>query len=551
MRYQLLYCRCPHCAAVCAECPWRLRIDVCEFTDVVVVYQAYEHATLKPSPATTKLTCVQKMDIKDMVKHGAKPARIRNELLNEGEVIPLRTLQNFTYHYKNFTLGESDLVVDLVNLVADYNYDKADTEDKPFFFSHRYDDHGRPVIEKNTAERPLVLGVTTKRLLHNVPVDETSFLFHADCTFKTNSCDFPLLVCGISDASREFHLVAAILISNRTRDTYESAFEALKHIFLKVTQRTLVVKYCVGDAEEAQASTMLQCFTQYSVQPEYIMCFFHVMQNIRKRTRQLSLTSQKLVKEWMYKMHFTRSEEEFLEVWAAAFKTWKKKKELKDTCTYVKERWVNHARFSKWQTFRTPIGYADTNNPCENFNSIFKNQYTEHMRQKLASCCKSLILVCTTYSLSTRNKPFNTVNIPHKNIIKHIYKVIDDQRIHISETQTANTESSISEDVLFVQSFLPPSDYKYPSLYAQALCMAEIYEQPEEGWAVNLATRFCPCMYFMKMGMCAHLFFALRTRKMPCPGFQTYDHLEKFESNRKRQKKKGRPARVGPALSQD
>ncbi len=75
--------------------------------------------------------------VQDLVK-GARPARIRNEFINQGQVVHLRTLQNVTYHFRTYTLGESDLVADLAKLTRDFPIEKANANDTPFCFSNSY-----------------------------------------------------------------------------------------------------------------------------------------------------------------------------------------------------------------------------------------------------------------------------------------------------------------------------------------------------------------------------------------------------------------------------
>ena len=62
-----------------------------------------------------------------------KPARIRNELMNSGQIVPIRTVQKFSYNLKNYTLAESDYVVDVAKLVQEYTLENTVDEESPFF----------------------------------------------------------------------------------------------------------------------------------------------------------------------------------------------------------------------------------------------------------------------------------------------------------------------------------------------------------------------------------------------------------------------------------
>lgn len=60
--------------------------------------------------------------------------------------------------------------------------------------------------------KPFLVGVTTKWLLRRLDRDPDDFVFHMDATFKLNQVGYPVFVCGISDASRSFHLVAIFIV---------------------------------------------------------------------------------------------------------------------------------------------------------------------------------------------------------------------------------------------------------------------------------------------------------------------------------------------------
>ncbi len=50
---------------------------------------------------------------------------------------------------------------------------------------------------------------TAVREAENVPI-----VFHMDCTFKCNLNEFPVLVCGVSNAQQQFHLLSMSVISH-------------------------------------------------------------------------------------------------------------------------------------------------------------------------------------------------------------------------------------------------------------------------------------------------------------------------------------------------
>ncbi|KAG3084910.1 hypothetical protein PI125_g19396 [Phytophthora idaei] len=73
-----------------------------------------------------------------------------------------------------------------------------------FTFTSAYDGSGVPEVGNGSDAWPFLVGTTTKALLRNAARDPGTFVLHLDATFKLNSVGYPVLVCGITDASRTF-----------------------------------------------------------------------------------------------------------------------------------------------------------------------------------------------------------------------------------------------------------------------------------------------------------------------------------------------------------
>jgi hypothetical protein len=60
----------------------------------------------------------------------------------------------------------------------------------------------------------------------------------------------------------------------------------------------------MGDAEKAQLNAITEEFPD--AMP--LMCYFHVLYNVDKKTKAFSRIQRKMVYEWIYKMHFARDD---------------------------------------------------------------------------------------------------------------------------------------------------------------------------------------------------------------------------------------------------
>ncbi|KAG3253826.1 hypothetical protein PI124_g1622 [Phytophthora idaei] len=145
-------------------------------------------------------------------------------------------------------------------------------------------------VGKGTVEGYFVIGATSRALV-NAAVEYASAsrftLFHADATFKLSDLGNPVNICGFSNSTRSCQLAAIFVASRRTAKEYAMCLSALTRIIKQVRPTaTLHIDAVMGDAEDAQLSGF-QPVAEFTP-ATYLMCFFHVLYNVRKRTRHLS-----------------------------------------------------------------------------------------------------------------------------------------------------------------------------------------------------------------------------------------------------------------------
>jgi len=66
------------------------------------------------------------------------------------------------------------------------------------------------------------------------------YVLHIHATFKLNISEYPVIVIGISDRARSFHLVALFIVSQRLQQIYESCLAALTRVYSWITQLRLL-----------------------------------------------------------------------------------------------------------------------------------------------------------------------------------------------------------------------------------------------------------------------------------------------------------------------
>ncbi|EGZ24980.1 hypothetical protein PHYSODRAFT_398409, partial [Phytophthora sojae] len=292
MRYKALRCACKHCtdAVPYLVCPWRLKLHVCQETDAVDMHELGEHHSRARTPSKSCITPQQRDFIKEMARENLMPLRIRHALgrkfgLRPAALPSLRSVQNIVHHFRG----------------ADHD---------AFTFTNAYDTSGLPEIGNGSDARPFLVGMTTKALLRNAARDASTFMLNLDATFKLNSVGYPVLVCGITDATRAFHLVALFITSQLQYEHFEAALVALRRVYARVNGAEWQVKFVLGDADKAQHTAFRSVFADCPL--TYLMCFYHVVAKLRERTRGLSSELSTLVYKGVYDLHFAQSKSEYV-----------------------------------------------------------------------------------------------------------------------------------------------------------------------------------------------------------------------------------------------
>ncbi|DAZ94909.1 TPA: hypothetical protein N0F65_003079 [Lagenidium giganteum] len=213
-----------------------------------------------------------------------------------------------------------------------------------------------------------------------------TFVLHFDATYKTNKCAYPVFVAGISDVTRSFFPVAFIVASQQTQAKIENAFFMIKRQFGILTGKTLIVRYCMGDADREQLNAFKEVFNHVGT---YLTYYFHVLQNVRKRPPGND-PAMKSVLQHIYKMHYANNEEDFRTQPTEAIARWNVNPHLGALAEYFQKQWVD-SEVWRWQCFHTRSGMATTSNPCETFNKIIKtyarSKFNSRLDPCLTNCC--------------------------------------------------------------------------------------------------------------------------------------------------------------------
>ncbi|KAG6577998.1 Intraflagellar Transport Protein 52 [Phytophthora cinnamomi] len=298
------------------KCAWRGKMLTCLTTEKVSVFEFGEHNSAAPSPAPKKLTLAHKAFCRDLAESHLRPMRIRHALSRKfltplEELACLKTVQNFVNYYSRTQMENHDRVEDLTAWIRERANSGSEPMTQAFTFAWRMDDLSKPIVGNGSDIKPFLVGISTKVLMLRLTVPPESFILHLDGTYKTNLCDYPVLVVGVSDRSRRFHLVDLFVMSKETQPMFQDALLSLRRVYFWVSGKHLTVNYAMADGDRAQCNILAAVFGD-NPQYRFLMCFFHVMKHIQERVKLLSSHAQARVLRELYDLHFARSQTKYL-----------------------------------------------------------------------------------------------------------------------------------------------------------------------------------------------------------------------------------------------
>ena len=171
--------------------------------------------------------------------------------------------------------------------------------------------------------------------------------------------------------------------------------------------------YIVQDASAAESKAARKVF---GMGLKILMCWYHLLYNVKKHEslKPVSQVLKDMVITDLTRLHYCL-EYEYEPFKHIVLSKWRSHPELKDFVTYVIPQWFE-GTFVNWQIFKSPPGFATTNNPMEAFNKIIKAQYTNYEEQPLLAFILIVVLHMIPF-YSELGREFLFYRIPHKKTV--------------------------------------------------------------------------------------------------------------------------------------
>jgi hypothetical protein len=252
-------------------------------------------------------------------------------------------------------------------------------------------------------------------------------------------------------------------------------------------------------------------------------------------------------------MHYARNATEFASEAEIALSAWITRPDLKTFGAYFKKQWIDSV-FWRWACYHTPHGFAKTNNPVEQFNNAIKRDYSRKTLLKLVALTDQLTLMCrrrsrgtTTFALGP--KPNRELQDRDKYLVRNgRLSVIQPHKHGLNFLLDEPSETHIA---YVYQRGAPPrqpevdASKEKKNMGKRNNHRMEIWQQPTDGWRVDMQSNGCPWHSWYKYRLCVQLLAALKATGWAIPGVTP----AKVRFVIRRRKRKGRNADVGPALA--
>uniref|UniRef100_H3H147 MULE transposase domain-containing protein n=1 Tax=Phytophthora ramorum TaxID=164328 RepID=H3H147_PHYRM len=503
MRYRLLECSSESCTETSpVKCTWRGKLITCLESEHASIFEFGNHSSPAASPGHRKLTLAQKAFCRDLAENHLRPMRIRHALSRKfatplDELPRLKTVQNFVNHYGQ--MENHDRVQELTTLICEHAYTGAEPMTQPFTFASYMDNQGKPIVGSGSDKRPFLVDSSTKALMLRMTVPPKSFILHLDGTYKTNQCDYPALLVGVSDRSRRFHLVALFVMSNETQPMFQAALLSLRRVYFWISDKHPSVHYAMADGDRAQCNALAAVFGDH---PRYrfLMCFFHAMKRVHERVKLLPSGLQVRVLRELYGLHFARSQTEYMEMLRPILQGWMSEPCLVPFAQYIHGQWLT-GHFTAWQVLAPPSGFASTNNPAETSNALLKRDYTLLRRLKMGTLLRELSVCCQDQSSSAR--AFEFAVCPPPTLARRVSELVREKRLGVARDQDLDAVRAGACCLIRVISLPAPRVLVAPNNRSEETIAVtaqmgvnyarkEYEGEPTDGWPFDALRQWCP-----------------------------------------------------------
>lgn len=213
--------------------------------------------------------------------------------------------------------------------------------------------------------------MTTPNLLAKLASRKTICI---DATYKLNWMGFPLIIMGTVDRAKRFHPLIYACSSHERSEDYIFVFQSVKDGIRKHLRKIFNPMTLIADGADAIRNGFYTVFPNATLD---IMCFAHVLRNIRKRPFSYK-NNRSLIIDDIRKMQLVPNRRIFQHMADLFCKKWTPLES--NFVIYFKQQWLGtHSNWFEGAADYTP----STNNSLESHNAVIKRKVTFRKRLPL------------------------------------------------------------------------------------------------------------------------------------------------------------------------
>ncbi|RHY21420.1 hypothetical protein DYB32_009819 [Aphanomyces invadans] len=227
----------------------RIKVVECLLNGECVAFKSGEYGECAP-PNSRAMTRSIRNAADRLFAEGCTPSQAQHSLkqmIPAAAMPPLKHFQNRARYFGALQLHENSHPAEMVKLLMKSRFVDAVPENEFSSFGYDLVDN-TPQIGFGGDSGVFKVGITTKTLLQQMDATPSTFVFHWDATYKINSLAYPILICGITDPSGQFHPVAFFVIGKETTKEYEWAMKELVQVYKAVVGKDLLLDFVMADA---------------------------------------------------------------------------------------------------------------------------------------------------------------------------------------------------------------------------------------------------------------------------------------------------------------
>lgn len=456
----------------------------------------------------------------------------------DGIVQPTKKqVDNIIHYYKPKATNPHVSIAEMENFVKEH-LNVPDDEDTGFVVNFSCSPPRTPDNEKFFR-----IFYSTKRLLGHTVMSK---IIHADGTYQIIVQGYPILVVGVSDIGKRFHLGGIAITSSESSEDYKFLFESLQVGVIKTENKDLKPETLVADAAVPITKGFADAFDDISFNRVY--CYAHMMSNVQTHSFRQS-TNKEEVKADLRSLQLAHDKATFVVGWKSFETKWMKREPL--FVEYFKKTHINsNGNWYEGYAHRTP----STNNCLETFNRLLKQQQMASLRKPLNQFMVHALTIVRQRSreyITDKMPPTTEVPVSNELRIKAWNYSTSEKSIAHEENEAGhlifyvfagdNMQKITLEDVRNQESYKPK---KFDDFITNMLSIYKISFDDVSNWLNGK----CTCPAYLKSFICKHIIAIAHRMNVLNPPDEL---LKQSETPASKKNPRGRPRRTTKALIRD